>query len=147
MADKDSSPAIPATPASGVTSTSGNAASQTRASESDSKGPMTSSGTLSPREVGSPSGPVPVSVVTSDPKQADKLVKEVHTEEQPYRSSGDGQKIDKDLLDTLRPAEIRSVASDRGYKDVADMTTGSRSTLASAFLRAQSKDEAFKETK
>jgi hypothetical protein len=91
-------------------------------------------GSVDPRTVGSPSGPVPVSTVASDTKTADAKLEERR------RSVGAARKgiafeyeeLSEEQLGRMSAAEIRAVGQTRGYEipDIAGRRVATPSSKA-----------------
>lgn len=99
-------------------------------------------GTVDPNTVASPTGPVPMSAVTSDFKRAQQLKETQLKTFSQNRSMRGIRPIEEDRVNTMTAAELRAVANDRGY-DLGNQA-GARATRM-RFLRAQSKDENLQE--
>lgn len=98
-------------------------------------------GTVPGTFVGSPSGPVPVSAVATSVEDANRKLAEARKQEEDaiLRTSSQ-QKLSRAKVESMSGADLRAVASDRGY-DIGDQV-GSRATRR-RFLAAQDKDESL----
>jgi hypothetical protein len=96
-------------------------------------------GQIDPSFVASPSGPIPVSAVTSTPEEAEKRIeqqkKSIAESNKPFTR---GRRLSDEEISRMNGAELRAVAHDRGY-DVSP-NAGTRGTRA-AFADAQKKDK------
>lgn len=100
---------------------------------------FTSNGSLPHGHVPTPGGPAPVGVLGDKAAQqagVDAMVQGA------LKGPRQRRRVTQDLLDTMSKAEIRAVASDRGY-DVPDAS--GRGPLKSAFLKAQEDDDSVEE--
>lgn len=100
-------------------------------------------GAIPPNMVASPSGLVPVSAVTSTAEEAEKLLdrrKEDLSRE--YKGLTKGKRLTDEQIRSMGGAELRAVATDRGY-DLSP-NAGTRGTRA-GFATAQLEDENLEE--
>lgn len=89
--------------------------------------------------IGTPSGPVPISAVTGDPAQGAQMIQErLDADEKEILKTGYAR-LSRAKVESMTGAELRAVASDRGY-DVGQ--AGNRQTRA-RFLRLQGEDKNF----
>lgn len=99
---------------------------------------FTTNGTLPVNHVASPTGLVPVSAVTTDQKQATKLVQDnLDRHEKEMLRSG-YEKLSRAKIESMSAGDLRAVASDRGY-DIGEYA-GHRATRM-RFIAAQQQDE------
>jgi hypothetical protein len=96
----------------------------------------TTNGTLPVGMVGSPTGPVPASSVTADPAEARKRIQENLDSQKKHVLRSGFEQLSRDKIESMSPADLRAVASDRGY-DVG--LAGARVTRR-RFLAEQTKD-------
>lgn len=75
----------------------------------------TSNGVLPPNMVASPSGPVPVSSVTSSIEEAQKRSEENLKSHEDFVLRSGGEKLSRDRIEGLQAADLRAIAHDRGY--------------------------------
>ncbi len=100
---------------------------------------ITVNGTVPVNMIGTPSGPVPVSAVESDPAKGAQLIQErLDADEKEILRTGYA-KLSRSKVESMGGADLRAVASDRGY-DVGQ--AGNRQTRA-RFLRLQAEDKNF----
>lgn len=104
----------------------------------------TTNGTIPPNSLPSPSGPVPAAALHSTKEAADKAVEDAYdaADQEFDERFAQRTEIDADTIGRMSGAEIRAVATDRGYKDVTGLT--GRKGSRSAFLKAQSEDTSVK---
>lgn len=97
-------------------------------------------GSVDPRTVGSPSGPVAVAAVATSPEQADELIAARNESLAASRKKGafTYEEITEEQLTKMSAAEIRSIGSNRGY-EVSDVA--GRRVAMRQFLDAQNDDE------
>jgi hypothetical protein len=100
---------------------------------------FTSNGSIPLGMVASNSGFVPASSVERDPERAAELVQQnLETFSEGYISTSSRRRLDDAKIQSMSGAELRAVATDRGY----DMSTamGTRASRA-AFTRLQGEDK------
>lgn len=97
--------------------------------------PSTTEALIAPL-VASPTGPVPLSAITNDPKRAEELRAErTETLKRERQHPRAGDYLDEDLVKEMPARDLRVVAGQRGYK-----MNGGRIS-AESFLRQQDDDE------
>lgn len=97
-------------------------------------------GSLPPNMLPSPSGPVPASAIHHTKEAADAAVEKAYAtadKEFDERFAARSE-IPADTIARMSAAELRAVATDRGYKDVT--STMGRKSARSAFLKSQNDD-------
>src|SRR3982751_2124660 len=93
--------------------------------------------------VASPSGLVPVSAVTNTVEEAEKLMdKRKEDLSRQYKGLTKGKRLTDEQISSMNGAELRAVATDRGY-DLSP-NAGTRGTRA-GFAAAQKDDEALED--
>jgi hypothetical protein len=104
-------------------------------------------GSLEPNMVASNSGPVPASAANFTPEAGEAAVEaQIKAEDDALRARFEQrQEIDEETISRMSAAEIRAVASDRGYTEL-DGIMG-RKQSRSAFLTAQKADKSIKRKK
>lgn len=102
---------------------------------------FTQTGSVVMNMVPSPSGPVPVNLVASDPEAAAELLEEraATVREEQERRNPD-RHFTEDEVNELDGGTLRALAARRGYTDMPG--AGTRSARQ-AFLQAQSKDDRY----
>jgi hypothetical protein len=95
-------------------------------------------GTLPINHVASPSGLVPASAVTSDPEQARKLIEDQMKSAESVILRSGFEKLSRAKIESMSPADLRAVASDRGY-DLGEY--GGARVTRRRFVRAQAEDK------
>lgn len=101
---------------------------------------VSTNGTIPVNHVASPTGPIPVSAVETDPEAAAKRAEAHLTTADKQTIRAGYEKLSRNKVESMSPGDLRAVASDRGY-DIGDYA-GSRATRK-RFLDAQNKDSAF----
>lgn len=100
---------------------------------------ITTNGTVPVNMIGTPSGPVPISAVTGDPAQGAQMIQEnLDRDEEEILRTGYA-KLSRAKIESMSAAELRAVASDRGYELGQ---AGNRQTRI-RFRQAQGKDKNF----
>jgi hypothetical protein len=100
---------------------------------------ITTNGTVPVNMIGTPSGPVPISAVEGDPAKGARLIQErLDNDEKELLKTGYA-KLSRAKVASMSSAELRAVASDRGY-DVGQ--AGNRQTRI-RFNRLQAEDKNF----
>lgn len=98
---------------------------------------ITTNGTIPVNMIGSPSGPIPISAVSGDPAQGAKMIQEhLDQDEKEVLKTGYAT-LSRAKIESMSAAELRAVASDRGY-DLGQ--AGNRQTRL-RFRRAQTADK------
>ena len=105
---------------------------------------FTTNGSLEPNMLPSNSGPVPASASHFTPEAAeDAVVAQEEALENDLRARFEQrQEIDEETISRMSAAELRAVATDRGYDDVSNVM--GRKQSRSAFLAAQKADKTIK---
>lgn len=98
---------------------------------------LATNGTIPVNHVASPSGLVPVSAVVADATQGAKLVQEGLDSQEKHLLGSGADKLSRAKIESMSAAELRAVASDRGY-DIGGIV-GSRTTRR-RFIAAQNND-------
>jgi hypothetical protein len=100
---------------------------------------FTRTGSIPGNSVPSPSGPVPASTI-ADEATRNAAVEQARAGATRERQGRNGRfRLSDEYAQRLSPAELRAVASDRGYPDVF----GGRQTVLAKFLDAQKKDQSL----
>lgn len=102
-----------------------------------------SNGSLPVNMVASGSGPVPVSSVTSNPEDAARMAAESIKAHDDHVLRSGATKLSRAQIESMSGAELRAVASDRGY-DLGEQ--GGNRTTRRRFIEAQNKDEVTPES-
>lgn len=100
-------------------------------------------GAIERNMVASPSGPVPVAAVTSSAEEAEKLIEKRNEDlSKQFKGFKRGKRLSDVQINQMNGAELRAVATDRGY-DISH-SAGTRGTRA-AFAQLQSEDDLLEE--
>lgn len=103
-------------------------------------------GSLPPNMLPSPSGPVPAAALHGTKEAADKAVEAAYkTADNEFDERfAHRTEVDADTVARMSNAELRAVATDRGYKDVHNVM--GRKSSRTAFLKAQAEDKNVSKT-
>lgn len=100
---------------------------------------LATNGTVPVNHIGSPSGPVPVSTVSGDPAQGAKMIQENFDKDEKELLRTGYAKLSRAKIESMTGAELRAVASDRGY----DLGQAGNRQSRTRFRNAQDKDTNF----
>lgn len=98
---------------------------------------LATNGTIPVNMIGSPSGPVPISAVTGDPAQGAKMIQEHLDQDEKEVLKTGYAKLSRAKVESMSAAELRAVASDRGY----DLGQAGNRQSRIRFRRAQDADK------
>lgn len=101
---------------------------------------FSSNGQVEHATVGTSAGPIPVSVVAKDQKDADRITEDNRRRAEAAAAKGGDRILDEATVNRLGRPEISAIAHQRGY----ELPDGGGRVTRAAFLAAQGKDKNLK---